>query len=50
MGPSDTNSPKGAAFPAGTYDLRVSAVGQRMEAGVQRGFTISLVLPITLTN
>lgn len=32
-GPSDTNNPEGAAFPAGTYTLTLSAVGEQMSSG-----------------
>jgi hypothetical protein len=43
-GPSDTNNPKGPAFPAGTYLLELSATGTR--AGV--AFQVYASLPLTL--
>src|SRR5262249_45250678 len=47
-GPSDTGNPKGAAFPAGTYALRVSAVGTWSADGAMVPFTVVGTLPITL--
>jgi hypothetical protein len=44
-GPSDTGNPKGAAFPAGSYTLSVSATG--MQAGQQ--FKAEGTLQVTLT-
>ncbi|MCC6996584.1 MAG: hypothetical protein IT370_18380 [Deltaproteobacteria bacterium] len=43
-GPSDTNNPKGAAFPAGSYTLRISATGTVNGTA----FTIAATYPITL--
>lgn len=48
-GPSDTGNPKGAPFPAGTYNVTVSAVGQReVDAGLV-GFVVTGTLGIELT-
>jgi hypothetical protein len=47
-GPSDTGNPHGAAFPAGTYTLRVSAVGSHGPDGGTSSFTVAGTLPITL--
>ena len=49
-GPSDFGAPKGAPFPAGTYDLVVSATGTVTEAGsLPVPFSVTGKLPITLT-
>jgi hypothetical protein len=39
-GPSDTNEPKGAPFPAGDYRLSVRALGQFEDAGVKKTFDV----------
>lgn len=43
-GPSDTGNPKGPAFPAGSYTLRVSATGTVNGSA----FTVAATYPITL--
>lgn len=44
FGPSDTGNPKGAAFPAGAYQLRVSATGKVAGAN----FAVAATYPIRL--
>lgn len=39
-GPSDTNNPKGPAFPPGDYTLTISSKGDWNEAGVNKPFEV----------
>ncbi|MCC6526308.1 MAG: hypothetical protein IT373_26915 [Polyangiaceae bacterium] len=49
-GPSDYGAPKGAQFPAGSYELTVSATGTVTTAGgPPQSFDASGRLPLTLT-
>ena len=47
-GPSGTGNPKGALFPAGTYELDVTAMGQLVSGGTTRPFTVTGKYQITL--
>lgn len=47
-GPSDTGQKKGAAFPPGTYTLKVTAVGTRKDGGAEQKFEVRGELTITL--
>ncbi len=51
-GPSDTNSPYGAPFPPGTYDVVIEATGTWGGSGSTAAtpFTVTATLPITLTR
>lgn len=48
-GPSDTSNPKGGPFPAGDYDLSVSAVGTWRIQGNDQPFEVVGTMQITLT-
>jgi len=50
-GPSDTQHPRGAPFPAGPYRLDVTAKGYRgpIDAG-SAAFTINAAFAVNLTN
>jgi hypothetical protein len=48
QGPSDTNQPEGASFPAGSYTLSVTATGTRLvDAGVLP-FTVAVSRPLVI--
>jgi hypothetical protein len=51
-GPSDTGNPMGAAFPVGTYTLRVSAIGELSlgDAGPAEDFEVVGTLDIVLVD
>lgn len=47
-GPSDTNNPKGAPFPAGTYELSVTIHGQHLTAKGKVPYEITAKTKLTL--
>ncbi len=47
-GPSDTGNKKGPAFPAGTYELVLSAKGKRVVAGIQTPFEVRATRAVVL--
>ncbi|MDD5675156.1 MAG: hypothetical protein PHC61_13390 [Chitinivibrionales bacterium] len=49
-GPSDTNNPEGAPFPAGKYTLKISAQGKKIFKGVAENFAIIDSISVVLTN
>jgi hypothetical protein len=50
-GPSDTNNPKGAPFPAGEYRLEVTAKGRKGPVDASAtAFTVTAAFRVTLTN
>lgn len=48
-GPSDTGQPKGKPFPAGSYDLAITAVGKLRAGGVDNPFEVRGGVTLTLT-
>jgi hypothetical protein len=49
-GPSDTSTPKGAPFPAGTYTLEVSCIGLSVREDGQPRFHVANRVEVTLTE